>query len=81
MAIKTWGNMKGAALRVLVSIASSSAFLLFGYDQGVFAGLIGGNGFKGEFFNIAGKSGENQLDISTIFSTSPQNPKIRGRIV
>ncbi|KAI5816614.1 putative Myo-inositol transporter 1 [Pyronema omphalodes] len=51
MAIKTWGNMKGAALRVLVSIASSSAFLLFGYDQGVFAGLIGGNGFKDTFNN------------------------------
>lgn len=55
MAIKTWGNMKGAALRVLVSIASSSAFLLFGYDQGVFAGLIGGNGFKGEFFQYSGE--------------------------
>lgn len=46
MAIWTWGNCQGAALRVLISIASSSAFLLFGYDQGVFAGLIGGNGFK-----------------------------------
>jgi hypothetical protein len=47
MAIRTWGNARGAALRVMVSIASSSAFLLFGYDQGVFAGLIGGSAFKG----------------------------------
>jgi hypothetical protein len=47
MAIKTWAGVRGRALRVLVSIASSSAFLLFGYDQGVFAGLIGGQGFKG----------------------------------
>ncbi|KAI5844619.1 general substrate transporter [Morchella snyderi] len=46
-----WGNARGAALRVLISIASSSAFLLFGYDQGVFAGLIGGDGFKNTFNN------------------------------
>lgn len=35
----------------MVSIASSSAFLLFGYDQGVFAGLIGGSAFKDTFNN------------------------------
>lgn len=46
-----WGNARGTALRVLISIASSSAFLLFGYDQGVFAGLIGGDGFKNTFNN------------------------------
>ncbi|KAF8250488.1 putative sugar transporter [Wilcoxina mikolae CBS 423.85] len=51
MAIRTWAGVRGQALRILVSIASSSAFLLFGYDQGVFAGLIGGQAFKDTFNN------------------------------
>ncbi|KAI5849172.1 sugar transporter [Tricharina praecox] len=49
--VRTWGNARGAALRIMVSVASSSAFLLFGYDQGVFAGLIGGSAFKDSFNN------------------------------
>jgi len=47
----TWGGIQGANLRAAVSIAASSAFLLFGYDQGVFAGLIGGTAFKNTFNN------------------------------
>ncbi|KAF8150749.1 general substrate transporter [Crassisporium funariophilum] len=47
--VHTWGNIQGQSLRILISVASSSAFLLFGYDQGVFAGLIGGDGFKDTF--------------------------------
>lgn len=48
---RTWGGITGGPLRALVSIASSSAFLLFGYDQGVFAGLLGGSGFIDTFNN------------------------------
>ncbi|KAF8540226.1 putative sugar transporter [Trichophaea hybrida] len=51
MAIRTWAGVRGQALRVLVSIANSSAFLLLSYDQGVFAGLIGGQAFKDTFNN------------------------------
>ncbi|GAO48299.1 general substrate transporter [Saitoella complicata NRRL Y-17804] len=47
--MRIWGNARGDALRMMISIAASSAFLLFGYDQGVFAGLIGGNAFKETF--------------------------------
>lgn len=46
-----WFGLSGRLVRVLIAIAASSAFLLFGYDQGVSAGPIGGAAFKEAMHN------------------------------
>lgn len=46
-----WFGLRGRPVRILISVAASSAFLLFGYDQGVLGGLIGGSGFKNAMHN------------------------------
>jgi MFS family permease len=40
MALNPLGNVSGRPLIILITIASTCGFLLFGYDNGIFAGLI-----------------------------------------
>ena len=38
-------ELRGSSLIALILIASGLDFLLFGYDQGLFGGILAGNGF------------------------------------
>jgi hypothetical protein len=40
---------KGKTLQWAITIACQLAFILFGYDQGVFSGIIGNEDFKETF--------------------------------
>ncbi|KAJ6019203.1 hypothetical protein N7499_009638 [Penicillium canescens] len=42
-------TLRGDSLGVAISGASGAAFLLFGYDTGVFAGIINANSFRSQF--------------------------------
>src|ERR1700761_8412725 len=42
---------RGLKLRIAVTIACQMAFVLFGYDQGVFSGIIGNESFVATFNN------------------------------
>ncbi|KAJ5198725.1 uncharacterized protein N7498_007842, partial [Penicillium cinerascens] len=42
-------TLRGDSLGVAISGASSAAFLLFGYDNGVFAGIINADSFRSQF--------------------------------
>lgn len=44
---KLWG--RGGTLRTFVYIACLSAFLFFGYDQGVLSGLLENEYFQDQF--------------------------------
>lgn len=40
MGLNPFSSVTGKALKILITIASSCGFLLFGYDNGIFSGLI-----------------------------------------
>lgn len=42
-------TIRGNSLGVAISAASAAAFLLFGYDNGVFAGIINAESFRSQF--------------------------------
>jgi MFS family permease len=46
-------NLQGTALLAGITFAAGRAFLLFGYDQGVFGGLLGNDAFLETFNNPA----------------------------
>lgn len=50
-------QLTGTALDWAISLAAGSGFLLFGYDQGVFSGLLTGPGFTRQFPQINTTSG------------------------
>lgn len=46
MVLGTIGNFRGKTLIFFILITSGMDFLLFGYDQGLFGGILGGEGFQ-----------------------------------
>jgi len=44
-------NLQGRALTIAITVTCGTGFLLFGYDQGVFGGLLSNNAFLGTFGN------------------------------
>jgi MFS family permease len=44
-------NLQGRGLTIAITITCGTGFLLFGYDQGVFGGLLSNNVFLGTFGN------------------------------
>ncbi|KAI1816660.1 general substrate transporter [Poronia punctata] len=52
--VPTYWGKSGKALQRLVTIVATLDFLLFGYDQGVMSGIIGGDPFKHDFPQVDG---------------------------
>lgn len=53
-------GLRGTSLNVAITLASGSGFLLFGYDQGVFGGILTNNNFLG-LYNHPGTTLQGQI--------------------
>jgi MFS family permease len=54
--VPTYWGKSGKALQRLITTVATLDFLLFGYDQGVMSGIIGGDAFVQDFPQVNGDS-------------------------